>query len=81
MATKKIAKKVVKVEAPIQALWADQDFRAKMVTQGRKTMSTLWAKRGFRKTVKEGMKAKWADPAFRAMMQRRMHEARAAKQA
>jgi len=84
MATKKVTKRVAakKVElSPIQTLWTNQDFRTKMVKQGQKTMSGLWAKRGFRKAVVTGMKAKWADPEFRAMMQRRMKEARDAKQA
>jgi len=81
MATKKTTRKAAKKAelSPIQALWTDQDFRTKMVKQGQKTMSSLWAKRGFRKSVVTGMKAKWADPAFAAMMKRRMKEAREAK--
>lgn len=83
-AAKKAAKKVVAKKAevsPISQLWEDQEFRSKMVKQGQKTMSGLWAKRGFRKAVKEGMKSRWANPEFRAMMVQRMKEARAAKTA
>jgi hypothetical protein len=73
--TRKAAKKVA--QPAIATLWQNKEFRTKMVSQGRKTMSGLWAKRGFRKNVVTGMKAKWADPAFRAMMIERMKAARA----
>jgi len=86
MATKKTTRKAKVVAkkaelSPIQKLWNDQEFRSKMVKQGQRTMSSLWAKRGFRKSVVNGMKDNWANPEFRAMMIQRMKEARAAKQA
>jgi hypothetical protein len=78
--TKASKKKVVVTQtSALENLWNTPSFRTKMVEQGRETMTKIWNRRGFKKQIREGMKAKWADPAFRAMMQRRMAEARAAK--